>query len=209
MKLTSISFEDNQRMPAEYAFCVQDSKSRITLGPNRNPQLGWSDLPMGTKSLALICHDPDVPSLPDNVNKEGCTIPAALPRIDFFHWILVDLDPQSGPIAAGEFSEGVTPHGKPGPQAARATRQGVNDYSAWFENTAEMKGEYFGYDGPCPPWNDEIPHHYVFTLYALDIGQLPVSGTFRAADALNAMRGHVLAEAQLTGTFSVNPKVPA
>jgi phosphatidylethanolamine-binding protein (PEBP) family uncharacterized protein len=49
----------------------------------------------------------------------------------------------------------------------------------------------------------------VFTLYALDIAQLPVSGTFRAAEALNAMRGHVLEETTLTGTYSVNPKVPA
>jgi len=208
MRLTSTSFQDNGRMPAEYAFCVQDAKSHITLGQNCNPQIGWADLPMGTKSLALVCHDPDVPSVPDNVNKPGCTISAALPRIDFYHWILVDLDPQSGPIGAGEFSDGVTPHGKTGPQAARGTRQGLNDYTAWFANTDEMKGDYFGYDGPCPPWNDEIPHHYIFSLYALDVAQLAVSGTFRAADALNTMRGHVLAEATLTGLFSVNPKVP-
>jgi len=209
MKLTSTSFDDNQRIPAEYAFCVQDSRTHVTLGHNRNPQLGWAELPMGTKSLALICHDPDVPSLPDDVNKEGLEIPASLARIDFYHWILVDLDPQSGPLEAGEFSNAVTPHGKPGAQGPRGTRQGLNDYTAWFEKTAEMKGEYYGYDGPCPPWNDSIAHHYVFTLYALDIPQLPVSGVFRAADALNAMRGHVLEEATLTGTYSVNPQVPA
>ena len=209
MKLTSSSFQDNGRIPAEFAFCVQEPKNHITLGQNRNPQLEWADLPMGTKSLALICRDPDVPSLPDDVNKEGRTIPASLPRIDFFHWILIDLDPQSGAIAAGEFSDGVTPRGKPGPQGPRATRQGLNDYSAWFAHTEEMRRDYFGYDGPCPPWNDEIPHHYVFTLYALDVAQLPIAGPFRAADALNFMRGHVLDEASLTGIFSVNPKVPA
>ena len=210
MKLMSTSFADNQRMPSDYAFCTQDSRTHTNFGPNRNPQLGWGDLPMGTKSLALICHDPDVPSVPDDVNKEGREIAANLPRIDFFHWILVDLDPLSGPIEAGEFSDGgVTPRGKPGPQGPRGTRHGLNDYTSWFANTEEMKGDYFGYDGPCPPWNDTIPHRYVFTLYALDIEQLPVSGIFRAAEALNAMRGHVLGEATLTGAYSLNPRVPA
>ena len=208
MKLTSTSFEDGQRIPGDYAFCVPDPGSRVNLGPNRNPQLAWSELPMGTQSLALICHDPDVPSQPDDVNQEGRTIPASLARIDFFHWLLVDLDPHSGEINAGEFSDGVTPRGKSGPPGPRGTRQGINDYTAWFASTDEMKGDYYGYDGPCPPWNDTIPHHYVFTLYALDVPQLGVSGTFRGADVLNAMKGHGLGEAKLTGVYSLNPEVP-
>lgn len=208
MKLTSTSFADGERIPADYAFCIPDPSSHVNLGRNRNPQLEWSDLPMGTKSLAIICHDPDVPSKPDDVNQAGRTIPASLPRIDFYHWILIDLKPQSGPIEAGEFSDGVTPKGKSGPQAPRETRQGINDYTAWFASTDEMKGDYYGYDGPCPPWNDMIPHHYVFTLYALDVEQLGVNGTFRAAEALNAMKGHVLGEATLTGVYGLNPEVP-
>jgi Raf kinase inhibitor-like YbhB/YbcL family protein len=72
-----------------------------------------------------------------------------------------------------------------------------------------MKGDYYGYDGPCPPWNDSIPHHYVYTLYALDVGQLGVNGTFRGLDVLNAMKGHVLEEAKLTGLYSLNPEVSA
>jgi len=209
MKLTSTSFADGARIPPEHAFCVPEAKSHITLGANRNPQLEWGDLPMGTRSLVLICHDPDVPSKPDDVNQEGRTVPESLPRIDFYHWLLVDLDPHSGAIAAGEFSDGVTPHGKPGPQGPRTTRQGINDYTAWFASTEEMKGDYYGYDGPCPPWNDSIVHHYVFTLYALDVEQLGVNGTFRGADVLNAMKGHVLGEASLTGVYSLNPQVPA
>jgi Raf kinase inhibitor-like YbhB/YbcL family protein len=208
MKLSSTSFEDGARIPVEHAFCAPEPAAHVTLGRNRNPQLAWGDLPMGTKSLTLICHDPDVPSQPDDVNKEGRTIPSSLMRIDFFHWLLVDLDPYSLPIEAGEFSDGVTPRGKSGPQGPRGTRQGINDYTAWFASTEEMKGDYYGYDGPCPPWNDTIPHHYVFTLYALDVEQLGVSGTFRGAEVLNAMKGHVLGEAKLTGVYSLNPEVP-
>ena len=209
MNLTSTSFADNQRIPAEYAFCAPDQKSHVRLSNNRNPQLEWSDVPMGTRSLALICHDYDVPSQPDDVNKESRTIPASLARIDFFHWVLVDLDPHSGPIRAGEFSDGVTTRGKTGPQGPRGTRQGVNDYTIWFAGDADMKGDYYGYDGPCPPWNDSIVHHYVFTAYALDVAQLGVNGTFRGTEVLNAMKGHVLDEAKLTGVYSLNPEVPA
>jgi Raf kinase inhibitor-like YbhB/YbcL family protein len=210
MKLTSTSFADNQRIPSEYAFCAPDpGPNHVKLGQNRNPHLEWSDVPMGTKSLVLICHDVDVPCLPDDVNKEGRTIPESLARIDFYHWLLVDLDPHSGPIRAGEFSDGVTARGKSGPQGPRGTRQGVNDYTAWFSQTEEMKGDYYGYDGPCPPWNDSIIHHYVFTLYAVDLERLPVTGTFRGAEVVNALRGHVLAEARLTGVYSLNPNVTA
>jgi Raf kinase inhibitor-like YbhB/YbcL family protein len=207
MKLLSDSFGDNQRIPAEFAFCAPDPKSHVTLSSNRNPHLAWSDLPAGTKSLVLICHDYDVPSKPDDVNQEGRTIPASLPRVDFFHWVLVDLDAGSGPIEAGEFSAGVTPRGKKGPEGPRGTRQGVNDYTMWFASDKDMSGSYFGYDGPCPPWNDTIPHHYVFTLYALDVAQCGVSGTFKGADVLQAIRGHVLGQAALTGVYSLNPGV--
>ena len=207
MKLTSTSFADNQRIPSDYAFCTQDSRTHTTFGPNQNPQLGWGELPMGTKSLVVICHDPDVPSLPDDVNKEGRKIPSNLARIDFFHWVLVDLDPLGGPIEAGEFSDGVTPHGKAGPQGPRGTRQGLNDYTAWFATTEEMKGDYFGYDGPCPPWNDSIVHRYVFTLYALDFARVPLEGKFSGPDVLKAIEGHVLAQAQLTGTYTLNRRL--
>ena len=193
MKLTSSSFADGECIAPEFAFCAPDAQARVRLSNNRNPAFEWSDLPMGTLTLALVCHDYDVPSQANDVNQEGRTIPGSLPRVDFFHWVLVDLDPHSGPIRAGEFSDGVTPRGKTGPPGPRATLQGINDYTLWFAGDAEMKGDYFGYDGPCPPWNDTIPHHYVFTLYALDVEQLGVSGTFRGPDVLNAMKGHVLA----------------
>lgn len=207
MKLTSQSFSDNSAIPVEFAFCAPDAKTHCTLGANRNPHLAWSDVPAGAKSLVLVCHDYDVPSKPDDVNQEGRIIPASLPRIDFFHWVLVDLAPQAGEIKAAEFSHEVTVRGKNGPNALHGTRQGINDYTMWFASDKDMSGDYFGYDGPCPPWNDSIVHHYVFTLYALDVDKCGVSGKFNGGDVRNAIKGHVLAEAKITGLYSLNPAV--
>ncbi len=207
MRLTSTAFADGGRVPADLAFCAIDSATHVKLSENMNPDLRWSDVPAGTKSLALICHDPDVPSRGDDVNKEGRTVSATLPRVDFFHWVLVDLPPDSAPIARGEFSRGVTPRGKPGPGAPRGAKHGINDYTVWFAGDKDMAGNYFGYDGPCPPWNDERVHHYVFTLYALDVPQLTLASAFSGSDARKALSGHILAEATLTGVYTLNPAV--
>jgi Raf kinase inhibitor-like YbhB/YbcL family protein len=209
MKLNSNSFRDGARIPEAFAFGKLDPRKYVALSQNRNPELAWADIPSGTRSLALICRDYDVPSRPDDVNKEGRVIAASLPRVDFYHWVLVDLDPKSGPIKPGEFSDGVTAHGKKGPGGPRGTRQGINDYTSWFASDKDMSGNYFGYDGPCPPWNDTIVHHYVFTLYALDYETCPVSGMFKGPDVLAAIDGHVLAEAKIIGLYSLNPKVNA
>jgi Raf kinase inhibitor-like YbhB/YbcL family protein len=207
MRLTSTAFADGGRIPADLAFCAIDPATHVKLSENTNPDLRWSDVPAGTKSLALICHDPDVPSRGDDVNKEGRTVPATLPRVDFFHWVLVDLPPDSAPIARGEFSRGVTPRGKPGPGAPRGAKHGINDYTAWFAGDKDMAGNYFGYDGPCPPWNDARVHHYVFTLYALDVPQLALALAFSGSDARKALTGHILTEATLTGVYTLNPAV--
>lgn len=207
MKLVSTSFGDNQKIPVDCAFCAPDAKTHVTLSKNLNPDLSWSDLPAGTRSLVLICHDRDVPSKPDDVNQEGREISASLPRVDFYHWVLVDLDPASGPIRKGEFSDAVKPKGKGGPAGPRGTRQGINDYSVWFAGDKDMGGDYFGYDGPCPPWNDTIVHHYVFTLYALDVDKCPVQGNFKGPDVISAIQGHVLGSATLTGVYALNPNV--
>ena len=207
MQLSSTGFRDGGPIPAEFAFCAPDPKTHATLSQNRNPPLAWSGAPAGTKSFAVICHDPDVPSKPDDVNQEGRTIPASLPRVEFMHWVLVDLPPTVTSIAAGEFSSAVTPRGKPGPAAPHGARQGVNDYTGWFAGDKDMAGDYHGYDGPCPPWNDEIPHHYVFTVFALDVARLPVEGAFTGAQVRDALRGHVLGQASLTGLYSLNPAV--
>ena len=207
MKLISSSFQDGQTIPGEFAFCVADPVDHVRLSDNRNPHLAWSEIPPGTQSFALICHDPDVPSRGEDVNQEGKTVPASLPRVDFFHWAVVDLPASLREIKAGELAAGVVPRGKPGPEAPHGARQGINDYTGWFANDKDMSGNYFGYDGPCPPWNDEIVHRYVFTIYALDIARLPLDGVFDGQQARTALQAHVLAEARLTGLYSLNPAV--
>jgi Raf kinase inhibitor-like YbhB/YbcL family protein len=207
MQLTSTAFGEGERIPGALAFAVIDPDAHVKLSDNMNPDLRWSDVPAGTKSLALICHDPDVPSRGDDVNQEGRTVPAALPRVDFFHWVLVDLAPDTAPVARGEFSRGVTPHGKPGPDAPRGARQGLNDYTGWFAGDKNMAGNYYGYDGPCPPWNDLLLHHYVFTLFALDLPRLALGPAFIGPQARQTMHGHILAQATLTGVYTLNPSL--
>ena len=209
MKFWSDSFNDGDFIPGEYAFCVIDPAAHVAMSSNRNPHFAWSELPAGTKSLALVCHDGDVPSRGDDVNQEGKTVPADLPRVDFFHWTLVDLPTDMTQVAAGQYSSAITPRGKRGPQIEGGLpgRHGLNDYTGWFASDKDMAGDYFGYDGPCPPWNDARMHHYVFTLFALDLEHLPVDGKFTGQQVREAMRGHILGQAALTGRYSLNPQL--
>lgn len=205
MRLTSPNFSDGDPIPGTNAFAVPDPDEHIRFAANRNPALEWEDVPEGTRSFALLCIDGDVPSVGDDVNQEGREVPADLPRVDFVHWVLVDIPADVRSLEEGAFSEGVTARGKPG--LSEGMREGVNDYTGWFAGDPDMAGTYKGYDGPCPPWNDSIVHHYVFTLYALDVDSVPVEGDFTAEDVKAAIAPHVLAEATLTGTYTLNPAV--
>jgi phosphatidylethanolamine-binding protein (PEBP) family uncharacterized protein len=88
-------------------------------------------------------------------------------------------------------------------------RQGVNDYTGWFAGDAAMEGEYYGYDGPCPPWNDARVHRYMFTLYAIDIPRFPLEGRFTGAEARLAITGHIIDEARIAGVYTLNPDMTA
>jgi hypothetical protein len=206
MKLWSDSWTNGDRIPARYAAGKPDAKTTVTFSDNVNPHLAWSELPAGTQSLALICHDFDVPSRGDDVNQSDREVPQDLPRVDFFHWVLVDLPPSLRGIAEGEFSRGFTARGKSGPATLHGARHGLNDYTGWFAGDAQMSGQYFGYDGPFPPFNDSLVHHYVFTLYALDVPRLAVEGAFTGAQVREALRGHVLEEATFSGTYTLNAR---
>jgi len=206
MKLWSESFKDGAAIPGDNAFAVKDPATHVRFAANRNPQLAWDEVPNGTESLVLFCIDGDAPTDGSNVNQEGKMVPASLPRADFYHWTLVDIPPSMTSIAEGQFSQAVTPKGKPGPviaDGARPLRQGINDYTSWFAGDKDMAGDYYGYDGPCPPWNDERVHHYVFRLYALDIPRFPLEGRFTGPEAMAAIHGHILDEAQTIGTYTL------
>lgn len=209
MKLTTTAFTDGGAIPAEFAFGKPDAKSHVALSANRNPDLAWTGAPAGTRSFAVLCVDPDVPSRGDDVNREGHVVPASLPRVDFCHWAMVDLPPTVHAIARGEYSDGVTPRGKPGPATKHGARHGLNDYTGWFAGDQDMAGDYHGYDGPCPPWNDAIVHRYAFSVFALSVDRLAVDRRFGLADVRRAMAGHVLAQATVTGRYTLNPSLRA
>ena len=206
MKLHSDSFPDNGPIPDAFVFGKPDPAEHMALSDNRSPHLRWSDVPEGTKSQALICVDPDVPSIFDDLNTEGKVLPRDMPRIDLYHWVMIDIPTSVNELAAGADSDGITPKGKPTGKTEFGVR-GVNGYTNFFASNPDMAGDYGGYDGPCPPWNDERMHHYVFTLYALDVPTLGLSGAFNGEDALKAMAGHVLAQASWTGLYTQNPAV--
>ncbi|HEX7440351.1 MAG TPA: YbhB/YbcL family Raf kinase inhibitor-like protein [Caldimonas sp.] len=211
MKLWSESWANGERIPQRCAAGKPDGQGGATFSDNLNPHLAWSEVPAGTRSFALICHDFDVPSRGDDVNQADREVPADLPRVDFFHWVLVDIPVAQTSIAEGEFSRGFTARGKSGPSVVvpgfAPARHGLNDYTGWFAANPEMAGDYFGYDGPFPPFNDSLIHHYVFTLLALSIARAPLEGRFNGAEARRALHGHGLAEATHSGTFTLNRRL--
>lgn len=204
MNLWSNSFKHGDPIPAKNAFGKHHPAQHVELSENVSPHLAWSDAPKGTRSFAIVCHDKDVPSRGDDVNKEGRAVPADLPRVDFYHWVLVDIPADVTSLAEGEHAKGIVPRGKPGPDAPGGTRHGANDYTGWFAGDADMAGDYFGYDGPYPPPNDLREHRYFFRVFALDVERLDVADRFTAADVFRAMHGHVLGEASTYGTYSLH-----
>ncbi|MVX56134.1 YbhB/YbcL family Raf kinase inhibitor-like protein [Parasutterella muris] len=206
-RVWSDSFDEGAMIPEGYAYAKLDPMGREHTVPagNRNPQIAWSNPPAGTQSLVVICQDHDVPQDFSMANREDAVIAEDAPRRDFFHWILVDIVPEEPCIDVGTLSKGVTPKGKKGPACANGMRQGLNDYTN-FEKPEET-GKHYGYDGPCPPWNDERMHRYVFTVYAVDFPLLPLSGSFTGPEVLEAMQGHILASASVSGLYTLNPKL--
>lgn len=95
----------------------------------------------------------------------------------FWHWIAFDI-----PIGAhGLNADAGMPHNGDAPGD---TEQPEND----FGNV--------GYSGPCPPAGK--PHHYVITVYALDVPELGLAAHFSRNDALASIKKHTLAKASLT-----------
>ena len=96
----------------------------------------------------------------------------------FTHWILWDI-----PGEASSLEEGMAKAAEVG-----SIKQGRNDFRS------------IGYGGPCPP-RGHGPHRYFFKLYALDVPTLGLAGGSSRGRLETAMRGHILAEAQVMGTY--------
>ena len=206
MKLWSEAWSNGEAIPERFA-AGRLAAQGLGWSDNLSPPLAWRDLPAGTRSMVLVCNDFDVPSVADDVNQPDREVSADLQRVDFFHWLLVDIPPDCSGFAEGQWSRGFSARGKPGPAAAGGMRQGLNDYTGWFAADAERAGRYFGYDGPFPPFNDSLVHHYVFTLYALALQRLPVDGDFTGAQVRRALAGQVLGAATLSGTYTLNRRL--
>ena len=151
MQIISFAFEQDALIPSKYT-C--DGNGRL------NPPLTISGVPEGTKSLALIVDDPDVPK---QLRPDGT----------FTHWVLFNI-----PAETKEIPEG----GNPGTPGA---------------NTGGGRA----YTGPCPPPQYEpSEHRYVFKLYALDI-ELNLQSGAAKDEVLEAMKDHIITEAELTGRY--------
>ena len=145
-RVWSDSFEDGKPIPEGFAFAKPDpmGKEHTLPAGNRNPQIAWSNPPLGTKSLIVICEDNDVPADFSKANVEGETIPADAPRTSFIHWVLVDIVPEEPCIDAATLSKGISPRGKRGPACANGMRQGLNDYTEAFKDDPNNEGHYYG-----------------------------------------------------------------
>lgn len=150
IRITSPAFSEGQPIPSKYTCDGQDI----------SVPLKWDSVPEGTKSLSVICDDPDAP---------GRT---------FVHWVLYNL-----PAGTRELSENVPPQAS----LSDGSQQGTSDFGR------------SGYGGPCPPGGT---HRYFFKIYALDTEIDPGQRGLTKNDLLEAMRGHILAEGQLMGTYT-------
>ena len=200
LTVESDSFKDGDRVPDAYASGVPDGAGKAAAeGGNRSPHVRWSGAPEGTQSFAVTCVDPDVPADFSDANQEDRTIAEDAPRQDFTHWLLVDIPPDVTELPEGAGSEGIVAGGKPTGETSFGGITGSNSYTE-----SQGDGTYGNYDGPFPPWNDERLHHYHFTVYALDVPSLGLSGDFKLDDVRAALDGHVLDQGEIVGTYTLN-----
>lgn len=188
------------RLPDQAAFCPPSSSAERNISPG----ITWSQGPAGTKSYALLMTDLDVPEDFGRINKRGVVIRHDDPRISVYHWVLVDIPTDIRTLAQGAESEGLVAHGKPVGKTEHG-RRGANVYTSFLASNSDMAGTYGGYDGPCPPTNDERIHSYVVQVYALDTASLGLTGTFDGGAVEKAMQGHVLSQGKANATYSLNP----
>lgn len=209
LKVRVDSIKNGGMVPVKYAFCIPAAQGHAGPGANISPPISWSKGPRGTKSYAVVLTDTDSPKENrDKMNKEGMTVPASSARQTFYHWVTVDIPANVTSLKEGNDSTARVVHGKPATPAGVGTR-GLNMFTVVFAANDAMKGKYYGYDGPCPPWNDETAHNYHFTVYALSVKSLNMPQDFDGPAAMEAMKGKILAEGKLDTIYTTNPATGA
>jgi Raf kinase inhibitor-like YbhB/YbcL family protein len=193
----------NGRFADAQAFCRPAALGHVVLGADISPAVHWSAGPAGTRSFVLILQDADVPADFSTANQEGKVIAPDAPRQTVTHWVLVDIPAGATTLAAGIEGDKLTPKGKPQLVTGHG-RRGLNDYGRFMADNPAMAGDYAGYDGPCPPWNDQQLHHYTLTIYALSVDQLPVPGKVDGPAVLKAITPFILAQGSARATYSLN-----
>jgi Raf kinase inhibitor-like YbhB/YbcL family protein len=183
-----------------------DGKAEMA-GADRSPHLRWSGEPDGTRSFAVSVVDPDVPADRTRMGVEGLSLGDAEPRVDFAHWLVVDLPADVRELPAGAGGEGFVAHGRPPGPTSVGGVQGENGYRGLFEGNPDLEGTYGGWNGPFPPWNDEQVHRYVTTVHALDVETLGLEPGFDLEAFRAAIEGHVLATAEIVPTYTLNPSL--
>jgi hypothetical protein len=205
LRVSVDTFKDGEMIPNKYAFCVPAAQGHTAPGSNFSPSISWSRGPRGTKSYVIMLYDTDSPAEQrDKINKEGTAMTSAIPRRTFFHWVLVDIPPGVKSLEEGADSNARVVHGKPATPAAAGVR-GLNDYTKVSAGNDAMQGQYYGYDGPCPPWNDEVVHHYHFAVFALSVKSLDLPQAFDGGAVLEVMKDKVLAQGEVVGLYTQNP----
>ena len=210
LKVRVDSIQSGEMIPTKYSFCMPAAQGHIEPGPDISPAISWTKGPRGTQSYAITVTDTDSPKTDrEKMNKEGMTVPKSATRQTFVHMVLVDIPANVRSLPEGAASNARVVHGKPAAQT-KVGVPGLMDFTKIFAANDALKGKYYGYDGPCPAWNDEIdPHHLHFMVYALSVKSLNMPQDFDGPAVIDAMKGKVVAEGKLDALYTTNPETAA
>jgi hypothetical protein len=176
----AIAHAHAQAAPAKLAVTSPAFKDGATMpadytadGKNVSPAINWTGAPAATRQLTVVLHDPDAPM-------QG----------GFTHWVIYKIPatakglPENVPAGASVTGSGIA-----------GAIQGTTGFMAFARRGGPPVEP--GYRGPAPPPGS--PHHYHFTVYALDNVDLQ-PGLDRNA-LLKAIEGHILAQGEIVGLY--------
>jgi Raf kinase inhibitor-like YbhB/YbcL family protein len=208
LTVESSSIADGQPIPEAYAVHTPTPDGRSEFGGgDRSPHLRWSGEPVGTRSFAVSVVDPDAPADRNRMGVEGLSLGGDEPRVEFAHWLVVDIPADVHEVPEGAGGDGFVPQGRPADAPLPGAVSGQNGYRGLFEGSPDLEGTYGGWDGPFPPWNDEVVHRYVTTVHALDVASVGLEPGFTLEEFRAAISGHVLEEASIVPTYTLNPSL--